>query len=77
MALTIKCPNCGASMNIRTSDRPTPTTVQAIVYCPHCADVKAQFVGELTNIQRATWTEDKALQNSVFEKNQPVMPKQF
>lgn len=57
MALNIKCPFCGGSCNIRTSERPTLLTVQAQVYCRSCGTLKADFVGQLTNIKRALFID--------------------
>lgn len=57
MALEIKCPFCGGSCNIRTSERPTLLTVQAKVYCKNCGTLNADFIGQLTNVKRALFID--------------------
>ena len=57
MALSIHCPFCGHSCRIRTSNRPTLLTVQASLNCPHCGQLKADFVGQITNIKRAVYVD--------------------
>ena len=46
-------------MNVRTSDRPTETTVRAELYCTHCAGVKAKFIGELLDVKYAHYSAQK------------------
>ncbi|WGE51330.1 transcriptional regulator [Actinobacillus equuli subsp. haemolyticus] len=55
--LEIKCPFCGGSAGIRTSERPSLLTVQAQIYCARCGQLKADFVGQLTNIKRAVFID--------------------
>lgn len=55
--LSITCPFCGGVANIRNSLRPTLLTVQAQVNCSRCGQLKAEFVGQLTNIKRAVFIE--------------------
>jgi hypothetical protein len=59
MSLKITCPNCKKAMNVRTSDRPTETTVRAELYCTHCAGVKAKFIGELLDVKYAHYSAQK------------------
>lgn len=57
MALSILCPFCGGVTRIRTSERPTLLTVQATLNCPNCGQLKADFVGQITNIKRAVYVD--------------------
>lgn len=66
--LTINCPLCGNATNIRTSDRPTPTTVTAELTCGKCGNFKGKFMGEITHIQVASWHDDTNVKNRIFEK---------
>lgn len=54
--LSILCPKCKSPMNVRTSERPTDNTVVAEVRCVSCSGVKAKFMGELTEIQYASFS---------------------
>jgi len=58
MPLTIPCPKCRGSMQVRTSERPTNTTVTALLYCPSCMNIRAHFMGEFTKIEYATFSEN-------------------
>lgn len=57
MALSILCPFCGGVTRIRTSERPTLLTVQTTLNCPNCGQLKADFVGQITNIKRAVYID--------------------
>ncbi|OBX08526.1 hypothetical protein QV08_04805 [Gallibacterium salpingitidis] len=57
MALTIKCPFCGSDCRIRTSDNPSLLTVKAQIYCANCNELKADFIGQITNVKRAIYID--------------------
>lgn len=72
--LTLFCPFCGGKAVIRTSSRPSILTVQAKVNCSNCGQLKAEFVGQLTNIQRAVFVE--APEVSQWEKTEKELIKE-
>lgn len=55
--LEINCPFCGSKIRIRTSERPTLLTIKAQLNCPHCGQLKADFVGQICNIKRAVFID--------------------
>lgn len=57
MGLTINCPFCGANCRIRTSEKPSLLTIRARIYCSNCGELRADFVGQLTNIKRAVYVD--------------------
>lgn len=57
MGMDIKCPFCGHSARIRTSEKLSLLVTRAQVYCPTCNQLKAEFVGQLTNIKRAVYVD--------------------
>lgn len=57
MAIEIFCPFCGSKTNTRTSERPSLLLVQATVNCPNCGQLKAEFIGQLTNVKRAVYID--------------------
>ncbi|MBV7387233.1 hypothetical protein KRX11_01020 [Pasteurellaceae bacterium TAE3-ERU1] len=71
MAVNVKCPYCGGRTATRTSSQPTPTTVEAVVYCTTCNNMKGRFVGELTEIKRANWQEDPEAKKGIFPESKP------
>lgn len=72
MPLTIHCPKCRSSMQVRTSDRPTNTTVTAILYCPSCMNIRAHFMGEFTKIEYATYSENDPDRQKPLEPQKPA-----
>lgn len=72
--LTIKCPLCKAKTSVRTSDRPTPTTVMAELFCQHCGNFKGKFIGEITEIKTANWQNADGLKMQTFEQNKLKIP---
>ncbi|WP_386692523.1 MULTISPECIES: hypothetical protein [unclassified Lonepinella] len=56
MGLNIYCPKCDKPMKVRTSERPTPTTVKAMLFCNNCLNVRAQFLGGIERIEYATYS---------------------
>ncbi|MEH8044895.1 transcriptional regulator [Gallibacterium anatis] len=57
MHINVKCPFCGGNCQVRTSDKPSLLTVKAQVYCPNCGGLRADFMGQLTNIKRAIYID--------------------
>lgn len=55
--LKIKCPFCGNTTRIRSSERPTLLSVKAYITCPSCGELKAEFVGELINVRKAIFID--------------------
>lgn len=55
--LEIKCPFCGGKCSVRTSERPTLLSIRATVYCRSCGTLKADFIGQLTNVKRALFLD--------------------
>ncbi|MDO5055148.1 hypothetical protein ACFHYJ_07590 [Pasteurella multocida] len=72
--LRINCPLCNGKLHIRTSERPTPTTVTALLFCANCGNFKGKFMGEITETQTASWKTNHDIKNSVFEKNKLTEP---
>lgn len=69
--ITLNCPFCGYRCNVRTSERPTLLTVTATLNCSNCGQLKADFVGQITNIKRAVFIDcDEASQWNSTEKEQ-------
>ncbi|WP_032092584.1 hypothetical protein [Necropsobacter rosorum] len=69
MGLTIKCPLCKGKVNIRTSNRPTPTSVTAELYCTNCGNFKGKFIGEITDIKIAEWKDNNKMKMQTFDEN--------
>lgn len=68
MAIEIFCPFCGSKTNTRTSQRPSLLLVQASVNCPNCGQLKAEFIGQLTNVKRAVYIDCPEVNQ--WEKNE-------
>lgn len=72
--LEIKCPFCGGSARIRTSERPTILSIKAQVYCSDCGQLKADFFGQIANIRRAVFVECNEANN--WEKTEKELIKE-
>lgn len=57
VGLSIICPFCGGRASIRDSNRVGLLAYQALVKCHNCGTLKADFVGQLTNVRRAVYID--------------------
>ncbi|WP_439287100.1 hypothetical protein [Lonepinella sp. BR2357] len=76
MGLDIHCPKCNKPMKVRTSDRPTNTTVRATLFCNNCMTVKAYFMGGIERIEYAHYsTQDPDKPQAQAESEPMPLPK--
>ncbi len=71
MAINIYCPKCNEKLSTRTSERPTETTVQAVIYCGKCLNFRGLFIGEITHQETAEWQTLKDIKQLKKQGKQP------